>query len=107
MLEDVGHRRTLTLDDRRTTLALENELWGIIQYLAEEAGYSNWRDWFYEHILGYWDEKRNLASHVRTCLAISLVNELEATKQELDPSRDTAKKMRHMVYLRPTGSNLN
>lgn len=106
MLKDTGQQRSISLDSRKTTIALENEFWGIIQYCAEEEGYDNWQDWLHVNVLQHWDGKRNLASHVRSFVAISLVTEVEMFKQERDPEREALANMQRMVSYMPKGYNV-
>ena len=106
MLKDDGQQKSLTLDTGKTTIALENEFWGVIEYMALEDGHNNWRDWFEENVLANWDGKRNLASHTRSIVVIWLVSDLERHKVLLDPSRDFEANMRHMVHLMPKGTNV-
>jgi|TARA_B110001454_G_scaffold178751_2_gene171678 predicted DNA-binding ribbon-helix-helix protein len=106
MLKNTRDQRTLTLDERRTTLALENPWWGLLEYLAIEDGYSNWRDWFHENILNDWNDTMPLASHVRLKVGLLLVSDLEECKGLLDPSRDTYGNMKRMVDFMPKGSNV-
>ena len=60
----------------------------MLEYLAIEDGYSNWRDWFHENILNDWNDTMPLASHVRLKVGLLLVSDLEECKGLLDPSRD-------------------
>ena len=106
MLKDNGQQKSLILDTGKTTIALENEFWGVIEYMALEDGHDNWRDWFTENVLPNWDGKRNLASHVRSYVAIALVTELEIFKQERDPEREALANMRRMVSYMPKGYNV-
>ena len=71
------HLRTLTLDTGRTTILLESPFWRAIEYLALQDGHANWRDWFYENILGEWDSDTPLTSHIRFTLATMLLEELK------------------------------
>ena len=57
-------------------------------------------------MLQHWDGKRNLASHVRSFVAISLVTELEMLKQERDPERKALANMQRMVSYMPKGYNV-
>ena len=82
-----GHWKKNSVDKQGKTLLLLRilmaGLWGF-QYCAEEAGYDNWLDWLHKNTLNHWDGKRNLASHVRSFVASSLVTELEILKTERD-----------------------
>ena len=106
MLRQDGKQKSLILDKGKTTIALENEFWGLIEYMALEDGHDNWRDWFTENVIANWDGKRNLASHTRVIVGIWLVTDLEQHKATLDPSRDIAANMRRMVESMPKGTNL-
>ena len=64
------------------------------------------RDWLHVNVLQHWNGKRNLASHVRSYVAIAVVVELEQFKTEIDPSRDALANMRRMVDSMPKGTNL-
>ena len=52
--------------DKRTTIALEKEFWDVIDHLAKEDGWSNWRDWFYMNITK--PENKPLSSQIRITL---------------------------------------
>jgi predicted DNA-binding ribbon-helix-helix protein len=106
MLKENGQQKSLILDTGKTTIALENEFWGVIEYMVLEDGHDNWRDWFTENVLPNWDGKRNLASHTRSIVVLWLVTNLEQCKATLDPSRDIKANMRRMVESMPRGSNL-
>ena len=65
MLKDYLKTRHLSLDSGKTTLALEQEYWLLIEEMSEEDGYGDWRDWFYCCILGQ-----------SFCLSFRFVNKL-------------------------------
>ena len=106
MLKDNGQQKSLILDKGKTTIALENEFWGVIEYMALEDGHDNWRDWFNENVTPNWDGKRNLASHTRSIVVLWLVTDLETNRCKEDPSRDFKANMRRMVESMPKGTNL-
>ena len=45
MLKEQMKPKHLNVDTGKTTLALENPYWGLMEYLADEDGYSDWRVW--------------------------------------------------------------
>ena|GEM_PF-1559211 len=45
MLKEQMKTKHLNVDTGKTTLALENPYRGLMEYLADEDGYSDWRVW--------------------------------------------------------------
>ena len=86
-IETDSWMRHLSLDSGKTTLALEPYYWTILEYLADEDGYSHWRDWFYCHVLPDFKGDVSLASHTRLTVTTALVQDLETMKDKYDPVR--------------------
>ena len=75
MLKDYLKTRHLSLDSGKTTLALEQEYWLLIEEMSEEDGYGDWRDWFYCCMLEDKPDDVSLSRHVRLKLAQFLLED--------------------------------
>ena len=80
MLKENGQQKSLILDKGKTTIALENEFWGVIEYMALEDGHDNWRAWFYANRLYDPDEGLSVAAYVRMKVAMFLFDDLEQSQ---------------------------
>jgi len=84
-------------DTGKTALALEKPFWGLMEYLAHEDGYGDWRSWFYANGLHLKDQAEgniSLAIRVRMRIALFLFAGLEEMKMKFDPERRSYEKMK-------------
>ena len=77
MLQRYLEQRHIDLDSGRSCLALEREYWQVLEVLAYEDGWNNWRDFFYMRVLPDKPEDISLASHVRKMVTVFLFNEFD------------------------------
>ena len=70
-------QRHIDLDSGRSCLALEREYWQVLEVLAYEEGWNNWRDFFYMRVLPDKPEGISLASHVRKMVTVFLLENFE------------------------------
>ena len=75
MFKEKMKTRHLSLDSGKTTLALEQEYWLLIEEMSEEDGYGDWRDWFYCCMLEDKPDDVSLSRHVRLKLAQFLLED--------------------------------
>ena len=87
MLKDHLKTKHLLLDTGKTTLSLEKYYWAILDYLADEDGQRDWRDWFYLNVLPDYKGDVPLAAHTRLTITTALLQDLEAMKDRYDPVR--------------------
>ena len=93
MLKDQCKTKSLSLNTGKTTLSLERYYWTLLDYLADEWGEYDWRDWFYKYVLPEYDTNVPLAAHTRLTIATALAHDLEGFKNKYDPMRKELNKM--------------
>ena len=75
MLKNYLEQRHIDLNSERSCLALEREYWQVLEDLAYEDGWNNWRDFFYMRVLPDKPEDIPVASYVRKMMTVFLFDE--------------------------------
>jgi hypothetical protein len=93
MLKDHLKTKSLSLSTGKTTLSMERYYWVLLEYLANEWGERDWRDWFYRYVLPDYKMDVPLAAHTRLTIATALAQDLEQYKNKYDPMRKELNKI--------------
>ena len=70
-------QRHIDLDSGRSCLVLEREYWQVLEVLAYEDGWDNWREFFYMRVLPERPQDMPLASFVRQSITRYLFEEYD------------------------------
>jgi len=70
----------IKLSSGKSTLALEQPYWNLIDYLSKKDGYDDWRDWFYRNGLFSPTEGLSITAYVRMKVALFLFDDLEQSQ---------------------------
>jgi len=97
MLKDYLKTKHINLNTGKTTLSLEKQYWTLLDYLADEDGHANWRDWFYVNVLSEYQGDIPLAAHTRSTVTTALLQDLETFKDKYDPTRRQMRQIHALV----------
>ena len=92
MLKDHLKTKSITFDSGKTTLSLEPTYWMLLDYLADQQGYRDWRDWLYDALDAEYKGDISVAAYTRRAVTIAVANDLHDFKRKYDPMTRELKK---------------